>query len=84
MHPGEMADTHVEDIDFRRKTLALPWAAARSATGHGKILKAIRERDAPAAKQAMTDHLFVLYSEIRDNAPEGNDGYAVLPREALI
>jgi GntR family transcriptional repressor for pyruvate dehydrogenase complex len=73
-----------ELTDFRRKTLALPWAAERSAAGHGKILAAIRERDAPAAKQAMTDHLFVLYAEIHENAPRNEDGYAILSREALL
>ncbi|MBV9680185.1 MAG: FadR family transcriptional regulator [Solirubrobacterales bacterium] len=73
-----------ELTDFRRKTLALPWAAARSATGHGKILKAIRERDAPAAKQAMTDHLFVLYTEIHENAPGDETDYVILSREALL
>ncbi|MBV9364329.1 MAG: FCD domain-containing protein, partial [Solirubrobacterales bacterium] len=61
-----------------------PWAAARSATGHGKILKAIRERDAPAAKQAMTDHLFVLYTEIHENAPGDEADYVILSREALL
>ena len=72
-----------ELTDFRRKTLALPWAGARSATGHGKILKAIRGHDAPGAKQAMTDHLFVLYAEIRESTPREQDQDAILPREAL-
>jgi GntR family transcriptional regulator, transcriptional repressor for pyruvate dehydrogenase complex len=74
-----------ELTDFRRKTLALPWAAARSATSHGNILKAIREHNAPAAKQAMTDHLFVLYTEIHDSTARDrdHDDDAILPREAL-
>jgi GntR family transcriptional repressor for pyruvate dehydrogenase complex len=72
-----------ELTDFRRKTLALPWAAARSATGHGHILQAIRDHNAPAAKQAMTDHLFVLYTEIHDSTPRDHDHDPILPREAL-
>lgn len=75
-----------ELTDFRRKTLALPWAAARSAKGHGVILEAIRNGDAAAARHAMIDHLFVLYTEIHESAPTGGDhagNFTILSREAL-
>src|SRR5579875_1859731 len=39
-----------ELTDFRRRTLALPWAAERSARGHGAIIAAICERDPRAAR----------------------------------
>jgi GntR family transcriptional regulator, transcriptional repressor for pyruvate dehydrogenase complex len=72
-----------ELIDFRRKTLALPWAAARSASGHEEILAAIRDRDAGGARAAMADHLWVLYAEVHESATAGGQtGLALLPREA--
>lgn len=37
----------------------------RSAKGHGVILEAIRNGDAAAARRTMSDHLFVLYTEIQ-------------------
>jgi GntR family transcriptional regulator, transcriptional repressor for pyruvate dehydrogenase complex len=72
--------------DFRRKTLALPWAVTRSANGHEAILEAIRRRDPTAARQAMIDHLWVLYAEVQETAAaEGNNKgeMKLLPREAL-
>lgn len=62
--------------DFRAKTLALPWAADRSAQGHAAIVEAIAARDPVAARAAMADHLYALYAEIR----EGRDA---LPRGAF-
>jgi len=66
----------LELSDFRAKTLALPWASERSAAGHTAIVGAIAARDPVAARCAMADHLYALYTEIRDGRP-------VLPREAL-
>lgn len=62
-----------ELTDFRRKTLALPWAAARSARGHGAIVEGVLRRDASAARDAMADHLLVLYEEVHESvAKEGS------------
>lgn len=76
-----------ELTDFRRKTLALPWAAARSAAGHGGIVEAVLLRDGPAARSAMGDHLLVLYDEVHQSA-EADDGelrnLKLAPREALV
>lgn len=70
---------------FRRKTLALPWAADRSVKGHRAVIDAIRRRDATGARQAMIEHLWVLYAEVQATAAEG-DGHGdleLLPRDAL-
>lgn len=74
-----------ELTDFRRKTLALPWAAERSAKGHDAILDGIRRHDPAAARAAMIDHLWVLYAEIHDSALAGGEAgeLAPLPRDAL-
>ncbi len=82
MYPQLIAEL----TDFRRKTLALPWATARSAKGHAAILEAIRDGDAAAARPAMIDHLFVLYAEVHESATTGSDhdgDLAILSREAL-
>ncbi len=76
-----------ELTDFRRKTLALPWAASRSTQGHGKIVDAVRRGDATAARDSMADHLLVLYEEVHQSA--GDDGREVrgrklAPRDALV
>lgn len=74
-----------ELTDFRRKTLALPWAAARSAMGHAAIADAIAGHDPQAARAAMAEHLWVLYEEILQSAAsDGNrQQVAPAPREAL-
>lgn len=46
--------------EFRHRTLALPWAPARSVEGHAAIAEAIRRGDPAAARAAMTDHLWVV------------------------
>ncbi len=74
-----------EVLEFRQKTLALPWAPKRSAEGHEKIVDAIRGRDPRAARTAMLDHLWVLYGEVQE-AAASQDGGAVTdlaPREAI-
>ncbi len=76
-----------ELTDFRQKTLMLPWAAARSAKGHERILEAIAERDSAAAKRAMVEHLFVLYEEVQASASSGDRGeqqQLPLSRSALL
>jgi GntR family transcriptional repressor for pyruvate dehydrogenase complex len=75
-----------ELTDFRQKTLVLPWAAARSAKGHARILAAIAERDSAGAKRAMVEHLFVLYEEVRASASSGGRGEQPVPlsRAALL
>lgn len=73
-----------ELTDFRRRTLALPWAADRSARDHASIAKAIARRDPTGARRAMADHMWVLYTEILEAV--GSDGPSDLrpaPREAL-
>jgi len=75
-----------ELADFRRKTLALPWAVERSVKGHDAILAAIRGGDPVAARAAMIDHLWVLYAEVHDSATAGSEGNHELPilsRDAL-
>jgi GntR family transcriptional repressor for pyruvate dehydrogenase complex len=75
-----------ELTDFRRKTLALPWAAARSTKGHAAIIEAIRRRDPTAARHAMIDHLWVLYAEVQESAAAKSDhhgDFKLLPRDAL-
>ena len=52
----------LELTDFRAKTLALPWASERSAAGHTAVVSAIAARDPVAARQAMADHLYALYT----------------------
>src|ERR1700754_1229960 len=47
-----------ELTDFRRKTLALPWAGDRSIRGHEAIVAAIRARTPAAAREAMAEHLW--------------------------
>jgi len=72
--------------DFRRKTLALPWAPERSAAGHAKIVDAIDGRDATRARNAMADHLIVLYTEVGEAASEvgGLEAVTLAPRDALV
>lgn len=75
-----------ELTDFREKTLALPWAAKRSADGHAAILAALRRRDPHAAREAMVDHFWVLYTEVHESATaDGRSavGHEVAPRAAL-
>jgi GntR family transcriptional regulator, transcriptional repressor for pyruvate dehydrogenase complex len=72
-----------EVTDFRRKTLSLPWAASRSAEGHDAIVRAIAEADPQAARQAMTEHLWVLYTEIHSAADAGPEAVLVAPREVF-
>ncbi len=57
-----------ELTDFRRKTLALPWAASRSSQGHEMVVRAIERRDAAGAREAMGEHLWVLYTEVQESA----------------
>lgn len=74
-----------ELTDFRRKTLALPWAGDRSIRGHEAIVAAIRARTPAAARDAMAEHLWVLYTEIEEAAAaEGRPpGLPLLPRDAI-
>jgi len=74
-----------EVLEFRQKTLALPWAPKRSAEGHDKIVSAIRNRDPQAARKAMLDHLWVLYGEVHEAAAKQNAGAVadLAPREAI-
>lgn len=74
-----------EVLEFRQKTLALPWAPKRSIKGHGEIVKAIRNRDPRAARVAMIDHLWVLYEEVHEAAAAQAPGVAadLAPREAI-
>jgi GntR family transcriptional regulator, transcriptional repressor for pyruvate dehydrogenase complex len=74
-----------ELTDFREKTLALPWASERSVKGHAAIVRAIRGRVPAAAREAMAEHLWVLYAEIEETAAaEGRPpGLPLLPREAI-
>jgi GntR family transcriptional regulator, transcriptional repressor for pyruvate dehydrogenase complex len=75
-----------ELTEFRRNTLALPWAVTRSANGHAAILEAIRRRDPAAARAAMIEHLWVLYDEVHQAATaegEHAEELRLLPREAL-
>jgi GntR family transcriptional regulator, transcriptional repressor for pyruvate dehydrogenase complex len=70
---------------FREKKLAPPWASDRSVKGHAAIVRAIRGHEPRAAREAMAEHLWVLYAEIEETAAaEGRDpGLPLLPREAL-
>ena len=74
-----------ELTDFRRKTLALPWASDRSVKGHAAIVRAIRGHVPAAARDAMAEHLWVLYSEIEESAAaEGRPlNLPLLPRDAI-
>lgn len=76
-----------ELTDLRRKTLSLPWAAARSTQGHAAIVEGVRHRDATAARAAMADHFFVLYEEVHDSV--GSDDATardlkLAPLDALV
>ena len=75
-----------ELTDFRRKTLALPWAATRSTHGHAAIVEGIKRGDAAAAREAMADHLLVLYEEVHQSVAD--DGSArelkLADRSALV
>jgi GntR family transcriptional repressor for pyruvate dehydrogenase complex len=57
--------------EFWRQTLSVPAAPARSATGHLAILKAIKAGEAIAARRAMANHLWILYSEVSAAAASG-------------
>jgi GntR family transcriptional repressor for pyruvate dehydrogenase complex len=74
-----------ELTDFRRKTLALPWAGERSVRGHAAILRAVRGHEPALARDAMAEHLWVLYSEIEESAAaEGRPlSLPLLPRDAI-
>lgn len=73
-----------EVTEFRQKSLALPWAPARSTRGHDAIVEAVARHDAAAARGAMIDHLWVLYAEIAETAAgDGAEIVAPAPREAL-
>jgi GntR family transcriptional repressor for pyruvate dehydrogenase complex len=72
-----------ELTDFRRGTLALPWAPQRSVRGHAAILDAIRRGDTAAARAAMIEHLWVLYTEVGESAKAGAEGLELAPREAF-
>src|SRR3954452_20221947 len=63
---GAYAVLIAELTDFREKTLALPWAPDRSVKAHAAIVRAVRERAPVAAREAMAEHLWVLYTEIQD------------------
>ena len=75
-----------ELTDFRRKTLALPWAATRSAQGHAAIVEGVQRRDAAAARKAMADHLLVLYEEVHQSVTEDGSGRELVlaDRSALV
>ena len=76
-----------ELTDFRRKTLALPWAASRSFKGHQAIVEAITGHDSAAARKAMGEHLWVLYQEVHDSATSDSSRPVetkLAPREALL
>lgn len=75
-----------ELTDFRRKTLALPWAAARSTHGHAAIVEGVRRRDATAAREAMADHLLVLYEEVHQSVAKDGSGreLQLADRSALV
>lgn len=55
--------------EFRRSTLPLPGAAARSVRGHEVIVTALEAGDPGAARVAAADHLWVLYEEVTAAAP---------------
>jgi GntR family transcriptional repressor for pyruvate dehydrogenase complex len=74
-----------EVSEFRQKTLALPLAPDRSAAAHDAIVEALRTHDPGAARRAMVDHLWVLYTEVHTEA-EGQQPEMVAelaPREAI-
>jgi len=75
-----------ELTDFRRRTLALPWAPSRSVQGHARIVEAIQQHDPRAAREAMLDHLYVLYTEVAEAMISENSEHPpveIAPREAL-
>lgn len=82
---GRLYDALIPEVtEFRRKSMTLSWAPTRSAQGHQAIIDAIRDHDAAAARQAMIDHIWVLYNEIADTATHtGHPTLTPAPREAL-
>ncbi|MGH3587626.1 MAG: FadR/GntR family transcriptional regulator [Pseudonocardia sp.] len=63
-----------EMIEFRRRTLSLPRAAQRS-DDHHYIVESIARRDPVAARQAVAQHLWIFYQEVRAvAAPSEDDG----------
>ncbi len=74
-----------ELTDFGPNTLTLPRAGDRSIRGHAAIVSAIRGRVPSAAREAMAEHLWVLYAEIEEAAAaEGRPpGLPLLPRDAI-
>lgn len=72
-----------ELTDFRRRTLALPWAPERSVKGNAAILDGVRRGEAALARSAMIEHLWVLYTEVGESALAGAVGLNLAPREAF-
>jgi DNA-binding GntR family transcriptional regulator len=73
-----------ELTDFRRRTLALPWASSRSADDHATIAEAIARGEPVRARAAMADHLWALYTDIVGSASAGGPAaLAPAPRRAL-
>lgn len=53
-----------ELTNFRQMTLAVPRVAERSAIAHQAVVDAIHNRNPVAAREAMTDHLWVIYEDV--------------------
>lgn len=81
---GRMYEFLIGELQaYRRQTLSLPWAPARSAKGHAAILKAIEQRNPVRARRAMIDHLWIVSSEIHETVGETEAGLPLPPRAAL-
>ncbi|OZM79747.1 hypothetical protein CFP66_24615 [Pseudonocardia sp. MH-G8] len=61
-----------EMVEFRRRTLALPHSGTRS-DDHRFMVEAITRRDPVAARQAVAQHLWIFYQEVRAVAAPEDD-----------
>jgi GntR family transcriptional repressor for pyruvate dehydrogenase complex len=61
--------------DSRRRSLAIPGRARRSAEDHGRIARAVAAGDPDAAREAMTVHLAGVEESILRQAP-GSSGWS--------
>lgn len=70
--------------EFRRETLMLERADERFDPGHRDILRAVRNRDAAGARDAVVRHIGALYGEVRRAAHESDPVQHMLEFDDIV